>query len=243
MTEPLPSYALVRDQAEYPDGAHPAPNRDEPPVIYCEWRAVDAKSRRLTVPPNRARTWTRARRSSAVTLLALTLPGSAYICQGGARSPEVVDFSTARGKTQDSSAIRQGTWVSGPPPIGPAVGSRSDSEPAWYPPQPEWFAEYPAAAQMHNEDSTLTFRCRPLQLRGALHCAEELERIEDTNGPRTTATGHHRLAQGRRRQVLPQCGPPHTSLAALGDPRGRAAPLKDVTAAFVRHRPLSGWAS
>jgi alpha-glucosidase len=121
-----------------------------------------------------------ARRSRAVTLLALALPGSAYLYQGEELGlPEVATIpDDAR---QDPVFFRKGgvevgrdgcrvplPWTKDGPSFGFGVGSA-------HLPQPSWLAEYAADVQEASPDSTLHLYRRALDLRRKLQTAEVLE--------------------------------------------------------------------
>ncbi|WP_374230311.1 glycoside hydrolase family 13 protein [Rhodococcus sp. ARC_M12] len=122
------------------------------------------------------------RRAKAATLLMLALPGSAYLYQGEELGlPEVGQIPDA--DRRDPIFFRNGSEVGRdgcrvPLPWqsdGPSFGFGSGDA---HLPQPEWFAEYAANAQMSESDSTLGLYRAALALRRRLQGAETLEWIE-----------------------------------------------------------------
>ncbi len=123
------------------------------------------------------------RRATAATLLALALPGSAYVYQGEELGlHEVVDVPV--GARQDPQArtidgffaTRDGSrvplpWTTEPPFYG-------FSESGSHLPQPSWFAEASVAAQSGREGSTLELYRAALALRRELATEERLEWLE-----------------------------------------------------------------
>lgn len=120
------------------------------------------------------------RRATAATLLALALPGSAYIYQGEELGlHEVVDIPDAfrqdpQGRWIDGVfATRDGSrvplpWTSAPPSFGFGTGGS-------HLPQPSWFAEVSVQAQAASSTSTLSLYRAALALRRELQSGEELE--------------------------------------------------------------------
>ena len=123
-------------------------------------------------------------RAQAATLLALALPGSAYIYQGEELGlPEVLEIPAEH--AQDPSAIiedgiivsgRDGCripipWTNEPPFFG-------FSDAASYLPQPDWFAGYSVAAESGVEQSTLTLYRRALELRRNLQTQETVKWLD-----------------------------------------------------------------
>ena len=122
-------------------------------------------------------------RARAATLLALALPGSAYLYQGEELGlPEVADVAPEQ--RQDPVFFRTGgadigrdgcrvplPWESEGPSLGfgPAASHL---------PQPAWFAGYAASAQESDPASTLALYRRALELRHRLQTAERLEWLD-----------------------------------------------------------------
>lgn len=134
------------------------------------WRPV---TRFAPVRPDLTRDLvTGRRRSLALSLLSLALPGSAYLYQGEELGlPEVVDLpDTAR---QDPAYVRTGgavkgrdgcrvpmPWSGDSPPYGFSTGT------PWLPQPTDW-AGLTAEAQEHDEHSTLSLYRRALRVRRA----------------------------------------------------------------------------
>ncbi|WSC90353.1 glycoside hydrolase family 13 protein [Streptosporangium sp. NBC_01756] len=121
-----------------------------------------------------------ARRSRAVTLLALALPGSTYVYQGEELGlPEVATIpDEAR---QDVVFFRKGGIEMGrdgcrvPLPWSEHGTSFGFGPNGAHLPQPAWFAEYAADVQEKSPDSTLHFYRRALSLRRRLQTTGTLE--------------------------------------------------------------------
>ncbi|SDD93196.1 glycoside hydrolase family 13 protein [Auraticoccus monumenti] len=119
------------------------------------------------------------RRATAATMLALALPGSAYLYQGEELGlHEVTDIPAA--SVQDPQArlvdgvliTRDGCRVPLPwTTSGPSFGF-GDAEA--HLPQPEWFGAVSVQTQTASDTSTLALYRRALQLRHELQCGEEL---------------------------------------------------------------------
>jgi alpha-glucosidase len=121
-----------------------------------------------------------ARRSRAVTLLSLALPGSAYLYQGEELGlPEVASIpDEAR---QDPIFFRKGGVEMGrdgcrvPLPWTRDGTSFGFGAAGAHLPQPAWFGEYAVDVQEASSDSTLHLYRRALQLRRRLQTTEALE--------------------------------------------------------------------
>lgn len=126
-------------------------------------------------------------RARAATLLALALPGSAYIYQGEELGlPEVLGIPAEH--AQDPSAIiengviiagRDGCRIPLPwTPDGPYFGF---SDAAAHLPQPTWFGDFSVEAESAHKHSTLSLYRRALQLRRQFQTTERVEWL-DTAG-------------------------------------------------------------
>lgn len=123
-----------------------------------------------------------ARRARAATLLALALPGSAYLYQGEELGlPEVM--------VPDDQRQDPVFWRKGGREIGrdgcrvPLPWTKDGSSYGFGPggshlPQPEWFADYAVELQEQDPASTLAFYRRALRLRRRLQGAESLEWLD-----------------------------------------------------------------
>ncbi|MFT4044545.1 MAG: glycoside hydrolase family 13 protein [Gordonia sp. (in: high G+C Gram-positive bacteria)] len=124
-----------------------------------------------------------ARRARAVSLLALALPGSAYLYQGEELGlPEVADIPAE--KRADPTYFRSaGTdvgrdgcrvplpWTNDGPSFGfGGAGSHL--------PQPDWLGTFSVAVQEDRDDSTLWFYRRALALRAELPGGDDFEWID-----------------------------------------------------------------
>lgn len=119
-------------------------------------------------------------RALAATLLALALPGSAYLYQGEELGlPEVGDIPAA--ERRDPAVLRNPGVDAGrdgcrvPLPwsrTGPSMGFGTGS---CRPPQPRWFEQYCVEVQEAAPDSTLKLYRRALALRRTLRTDEGLE--------------------------------------------------------------------
>jgi alpha-glucosidase len=128
------------------------------------------------------------RRARAASLLALALPGSAYLYQGEELGlHEVADLPAS--VLQDPAFVRSGGREKGrdgcrvPLPwttTGSSFGFGSDGA---HLPQPAWFAESSVEAQERDPGSTLHLYRRALATRRDLRAAEELSWVDD--GPAT----------------------------------------------------------
>ncbi|WP_130177908.1 alpha-amylase family glycosyl hydrolase [Cryobacterium sp. SO1] len=119
------------------------------------------------------------RRARAVTLLALALPGSAYLYQGEELGlPEVADlpadalqdpaFFRSAGKEKGRDGCRVPLpWTATGPSFGFGPGGA-------HLPQPVWFSEYAAEVQSVDPASTLSFYRSALAARRVLQSAEQL---------------------------------------------------------------------
>jgi alpha-glucosidase len=119
------------------------------------------------------------RRARAATLLALALPGSAYLYQGEELGlPEVTDlpdevrqdptFFRSRGAEKGRDGCRVPLpWRSS----GPSFGFGADGA---HLPQPDWFAEYSVETQLADPASTLRFYIDAVAARRSLLAEEEL---------------------------------------------------------------------
>ncbi len=122
-----------------------------------------------------------ADRARAATLLALALPGSAYLYQGEELGlPEVFDIPAEH--AQDPWAvIENGVIVAGrdgcriPLPWTTGGDYFGFSAAATHLPQPEWFGEYSVQAESADPTSTLSLYREALQLRRRLHTTEQLD--------------------------------------------------------------------
>jgi alpha-glucosidase len=126
------------------------------------------------------------RRARAAVLLLLALPGSAYLYQGEELGlPEVLDLpADARRdpiwmRSGGREYGRDGSRVPLPwEPGGPSFGfSPPGSTPPWLP-QPEWYREFAASAQLGDPSSTLTLYRTALGIRRSLFGGEELEWLD-----------------------------------------------------------------
>ncbi len=122
-------------------------------------------------------------RARAATLLALALPGSAYLYQGEELGlPEVVDLPAER--RQDPVYFRTGGTDIGrdgcrvPLPWTPERPSFGFGDGPAHLPQPAWFAEYAASRQEADPASTLSLYRRALALRHRLQAGEQLEWLD-----------------------------------------------------------------
>ncbi|BDZ47836.1 glycosidase [Frondihabitans sucicola] len=123
------------------------------------------------------------RRATAATLLALALPGSAYLYQGEELGlHEVTDIpDDARQDPQGRSidgifATRDGSrvplpWTSSKPFFGFSTGGS-------HLPQPDWFADVSVESESASPASTLSLYRSALALRRRLQSGEELEWID-----------------------------------------------------------------
>lgn len=126
-------------------------------------------------------------RARAATLLALALPGSAYLYQGEELGlPEVVDIPVGRRqdpvyfRTGGADAGRDGCRVPLPwTPEGPSFGFGGGDP---HLPQPAWFAGYAASSQEEDPSSTLTLYRRAVELRRQLQTSEQLEWLDVAQG-------------------------------------------------------------
>jgi alpha-glucosidase len=123
------------------------------------------------------------RRATAATMLALALPGSAYIYQGEELGlHEVVDLpETARqdpqGRTVDGVfATRDGSRV--PLPWTAASPYFGFSEGGAHLPQPAWFGQVSVETQAGDDASTLALYRRALAVRRELQSGESIEWVE-----------------------------------------------------------------
>ncbi|MFI1161938.1 glycoside hydrolase family 13 protein [Streptomyces sioyaensis] len=125
-------------------------------------------------------------RARAATLLALALPGSAYLYQGEELGLfEVADLpADAR---QDPAFFRNpgvevgrdGCRVPLPWTVtGPSFGFGDGKA---HLPQPDWFGQYSVEAETKDEASTLRFYRKALELRRRLQTSEELQWVESTD--------------------------------------------------------------
>ena len=126
------------------------------------------------------------RRARAAVLLLLALPGSAYLYQGEELGlPEVLDLpadarrdpiwirSGGRDYGRDGSRVPL-PWEPG----GPSFGfSPPGSKPPWLP-QPEWYRDFAASAQLGDPASTLTLYRTALGIRRSLFGGEEFEWLD-----------------------------------------------------------------
>lgn len=122
-------------------------------------------------------------RARAATLLALALPGSAYLYQGEELGlPEVADLPAER--RQDPVFFRTGGADIGrdgcrvPLPWTPAGASFGFGGDAPHLPQPAWFADYAASSQEEDSSSTLRLYRQALELRHRLQTDEQLAWLE-----------------------------------------------------------------
>jgi alpha-glucosidase len=119
------------------------------------------------------------RRAKAATLLALALPGSAYLYQGEELGlPEVTGIPADRRQDPQAQVLgevvstRDGCRVPLPwTASGPFFGF---SEGAAHLPQPGWFGRYAAAVQAGDDSSTLALYRRALGIRRRFPVAETL---------------------------------------------------------------------
>lgn len=125
-------------------------------------------------------------RAKAATVLALALPGSAYLYQGEELGlPEVADIPADRRqdptffRTEGEQIGRDGCRVPLPwTPDGPSFGFSSTPDAAEpHLPQPAWFADYAVSVQDADPSSTLALYRTALQLRHRLQTDEALEWI------------------------------------------------------------------
>lgn len=142
-----------------------------------EWVRVDGSSPVLDVDLG-------SRRARAATLLALALPGSAYLYQGEELGlHEVPDlpvevlqdpaFVRSRGREKGRDGCRVPLpWTSS----GPSFGFGDDDA---HLPQPSWFGRYSVAAEDADPDSSLNLYRRALAARRDLQAAEELRWLDD----------------------------------------------------------------
>lgn len=131
--------------------------------VAADWLAADGAT-----PPNDVELG--RRRERAALLVALALPGAAYIYQGDELGlPEVADLP--RHVLQDPAAANSGYTRKGRDgcrvplpwtPTGPGLGF---STTAPHLPQPEWFARYAIGTQAGEPDSTLNLTRAAIGLR------------------------------------------------------------------------------
>jgi alpha-glucosidase len=153
------------------------------PTRYAE-SAVPAEIRiNAAIPLSPAARAQGLRRGTAATMLALALPGSAYLYQGEELGlHEVVDIPPAsaqdpQARTVDGYyATRDGSrvplpWISESPFFG-------FSESSSHLPQPAWFADSSADRQASDPSSTLSLYRRATELRRTLRCEESLTWLE-----------------------------------------------------------------
>nr|WP_319947018.1 alpha-amylase family glycosyl hydrolase [Tessaracoccus caeni] len=122
-------------------------------------------------------------RARAATLLALALPGSAYLYQGEELGlPEVADIpgelrqDPTFARTQGAQMGRDGCRVPLPwRPDGPAFGFSDTSA---HLPQPSWFADYAVSRQEQDPASTLALYRAALALRRRIQCEEGIEWLD-----------------------------------------------------------------
>lgn len=134
--------------------------------------------------PDEAAAAVGADRARAATLLALALPGSAYLYQGEELGlPEVFDIPADQ--AQDPSAIiENGVIVAGrdgcriPLPWTTSGEFFGFSDGAAHLPQPEWFGTYSVQAESSDPNSTLSLYRAALQLRRDLRASETLEWLD-----------------------------------------------------------------
>jgi alpha-glucosidase len=119
------------------------------------------------------------RRARAATLLALALPGSAYLYQGEELGlPEVTDLPDD--VRQDPTFVRSGGAEKGrdgarvPLPWRSSGSSFGFGPAGSHLPQPEWFVQYSVEAESADLSSTLRFYVDALAARRSLFAEEEL---------------------------------------------------------------------
>jgi alpha-glucosidase len=123
-------------------------------------------------------------RARAATLLALALPGSAYLYQGEELGlPEVFDIPADR--AQDPSAvIENGVIVAGrdgcrvPLPWTASGEFFGFSDGGAHLPQPKWYGAFSVEAESDDPNSTLTLYREALRLRRKFHTSEHLEWLD-----------------------------------------------------------------
>lgn len=122
-------------------------------------------------------------RARAATLLALALPGSAYLYQGEELGlPEVAEIPAdlrqdpTFARTKGTQMGRDGCRV--PLPWTPSRPAFGFSEASAHLPQPAWFADYAVSHQEHDPMSTLGLYRNALALRRRIQSAEHLEWLD-----------------------------------------------------------------
>lgn len=130
------------------------------------------------------------RRARAATLLALALPGSAYLYQGEELGLfEVADLPAD--VLQDPTALRSGGAEKGRDgcrvplpwtPHGSSYGFGPDGGAAPHLPQPAWFADLAVAVEEADPGSTLSFYVAALAARRSLLADEELAWLDSPDG-------------------------------------------------------------
>lgn len=162
----LSNHDIIRHPTRYADSAVPAAIRINAAIPL----SPDARAQGL-------------RRGTAATLLALALPGSAYIYQGEELGlHEVVDIDASAAQDPQARSIdgffatRDGgrvplPWTTEAPFYGFSAG-------ASHLPQPAWFAAVAVSAQDDDKNSTLQLYRRALGMRRELMTDETLEWLD-----------------------------------------------------------------
>ncbi|SMH42937.1 Alpha amylase, catalytic domain [Rathayibacter oskolensis] len=156
------------------------------PTRYAPSAVPPALRTTVAIPLGKAERAQGLRRARAATMLALALPGSAYVYQGEELGlHEVVDISGSDGQdpqartVQGFVATRDGSRV--PLPWSTERPFYGFSTSASHLPQPAWFGEVSVAAQTDAPDSTLSFYRAALHLRRRLLTEEAIEWLETSD--------------------------------------------------------------